>query len=427
MKKLVWTEGTLLSQQHLQQWDAMLQARQLAWQQCVAPLQWGVIELEIVTEALKNNVFQVRRCHCLFPGGYRVDLKDAALSFNLTSQDPVLTLYLCLPENDAVAALSGYPMPKVRPAYTVKYTQVADCYDASRCCEVAWAEENLFLQSVVADQAGVKVLPIARVQQDSQGWRLSQDFIPPLCQVRASTMLRQHIENSVALLKAQLAKQPVSLSSEHGLQAGLMRATLQFREVLNADFVSPQKVFTIYLDLLSHLAVQAPALTLEQLPTYDHQRLFKTFDQCQRLLRTRLAMKPDRGPQVIPLHARTLGYFETEAVTEKQVSQAHLILKVSHPHQQHWAQDFLHQCKIASCEQLPTLINAALPGLVLQWLPHPPAPFPSEPNTHYFSLTTQGELWDDIVATRSLAVFIAPALSDVTLTLYSQPQESHHA
>ncbi len=108
-KKMVWTAGTVLSQQHFQQWEKQQQAQSRFHYQLNHPDGWGLITLRVDSESLYQNEFVVWQCGVIFPNGF-IAHHDASSSgpLRLTLKpDPTVrqkAIYLCLAENEHKSA-----------------------------------------------------------------------------------------------------------------------------------------------------------------------------------------------------------------------------------------------------------------------------------------------------------------------------------
>jgi type VI secretion system protein ImpJ len=70
--------------------------------------------------------------------------------------------------------------------------------------------------------------------------------------------------------------------------------------------------------------------------------------------------------------------------------------------------------KMGSVEDLPTLINRRLPGLMLRRIRRTPIGLPDRPNYHYYRISREGRFWDSLIQTKVLASY---GLADETLEL----------
>jgi type VI secretion system protein ImpJ len=75
--------------------------------------------------------------------------------------------------------------------------------------------------------------------------------------------------------------------------------------------------------------------------------------------------------------------------------------------------------KMASQEELPTLLASALPGVILTGPVVPPPGLQVLADRVYFRVETAGPLWDVVLRTRRVAVFCPPEYRSLTFSLYA--------
>jgi len=75
--------------------------------------------------------------------------------------------------------------------------------------------------------------------------------------------------------------------------------------------------------------------------------------------------------------------------------------------------------KIGSRDVIDTIINSALPGVVLTHASPPPAPIPTRVGFRYFMLDTIGPYWDGIKGSKVIAVYVPDDIPDEKLEMYA--------
>src|SRR5262245_43982432 len=86
-----WREGMFLRPHHMQHHDLYVEARETARLGVAESLGWGLLELDVQEDALKNFTLSVRSLRAVFPDGTLVDVPgNASLpsrSFETLSRD----------------------------------------------------------------------------------------------------------------------------------------------------------------------------------------------------------------------------------------------------------------------------------------------------------------------------------------------------
>ena len=73
--------------------------------------------------------------------------------------------------------------------------------------------------------------------------------------------------------------------------------------------------------------------------------------------------------------------------------------------------------KIASAQQIARLVKEAQAGLPLEHLPAPPSAVAARPGAQYFLVRQQGALWDTVLKSADIGIYIPEALADAELEL----------
>ena len=73
--------------------------------------------------------------------------------------------------------------------------------------------------------------------------------------------------------------------------------------------------------------------------------------------------------------------------------------------------------KLAGKDDLDLVMSRALPGVRLTYVARPAGGLPIRPGSHYFRLENQGNFWDTVVRSRTIAVSLSSALKDVSLEI----------
>jgi type VI secretion system protein ImpJ len=190
-EQVQWSEGLLLSPQHLQQHDMYWQ-QQLCYQAATLnPDYWGVRLLEIDDAQLPDGKLMVTRLECVLPDGtviqYPQAFPDLSLSLDAKaaldkSSGPLLVSLVLPVRGTAVSTAAGI----VKRYASVDGGLVAD--ENTGAEEVAIAR----LRPLIALQAGAVAsnycgCPLLQVERDTTGrYRLTR-FHPPMLDLHASS------------------------------------------------------------------------------------------------------------------------------------------------------------------------------------------------------------------------------------------------
>lgn len=189
-----WSEGMLLSPQHLQQsdiyWNAQLRARMA----CLDPELHGLLELEIDARALQEGVLEVRRVVVLLPDGLLLDYprSDERLALRLDLK-PLLAadgqprrIWLGAPRRgDDAARQDGF----LQRYDSLPGDPVADENLGGNPLPVARLRPNPALLADEAQLGRYSACPLLEVRRDPDGHYRLAEYHPPALRLAAFAFL----------------------------------------------------------------------------------------------------------------------------------------------------------------------------------------------------------------------------------------------
>jgi len=429
--RIVWNEGMFLGPQHFQQWDHFVDA-EIAYRQGLAvPNGWGVRRLELDRDGLANGRLSVQVLEAILPDGTSIvaPARDPlpagrALKGRFPADLPLLEVFLALPE-----ARPGIPL--CRPDGTERAadsrflgetTRVGDDNETGAEVEVTVARPNLKLLLTGESVDSHTVLKLAEIERAADGkLALVRDHAPPSLSLTAAGPVTEILRTILEMLTAKssaLAGQTRQRGGgmvEYGTSDvgnfWLLHTVNSFIPVLAHDLRSPDlHPETAYL----HLAQLAGALCTfgvdkhpREVTAYEHDNPGPVFRALERSVRDLLQTVMPTRYTAIPLERRDeatlVGNVENEAMLQPGVQ---WILAVSGEMAEARVRDEVPaQVILGSPHNLEFLVRTATPGVILQHLPVPPRDFPLKAGHTYFQLDTQGETWETVRESHSLALY----------------------
>jgi type VI secretion system protein ImpJ len=426
LNKVIWAEGILLGPQHFQQWDRYIEQRQHILVRSIAPLSWGIIEMTIDHSALLRGNFRVQHCQAIFPNGQIVDFQETQaeeLSCKLKeSQNQKISIYLCVPTNNQVNAISGYPATTPLSSYYANYRQVADEYDSQREREILFGRLNIMLLQDGDDHEKINSLKIAEVvSQGNKKNSLDEKYIPPIIHIRSSRVLTDLVRRILELISAKAYVITERRQQFHGditdfyqndithflLLKTFNVAIVQLKHALEQSYIAPQQVYAMLVQLLASLQAFTRNNKIETLPSYQHEEQGATFYGLEAILQ-------DLLEQVIPIQIQTLKLqresdtlYVVDSIDSQWFTIADFYLAVNFSSEEmSWITHFIRQTKVAARSNIETIITSALPGIKLVHSQRPPQKLPIKSGCEYFYLEPIGEFWQQIMAERTLVLFL---------------------
>jgi type VI secretion system protein ImpJ len=423
--KILWAEGTLLGQQHFQQWDHYHESRLRASIEAIAPFAIGIQKLIIDETLLITGQLLIKQCQIIFPQGIYIDYDDrydSSLTLSLLkSVSPLTEIYLCIVLNHSAKNISGYPENNTTNRWLASYETITDDYDAKREREVGFLKPQLILLRGDEDRSNfysIKIFDL--LQEGREKFELSSRFIPQIIHIHSSFVLKELLRAQIELISAKIRllrdrrKQFRADMTEfnHSDLADFLLLQL-FNHVLpglefyfNHSETHPKEYYfhlSAFLNTLSTFSDQHEALIL---PKYDHENLSKIFFSLDDYLKSLLE-------SVIPSRMHILKLIrENDTLYSLDNIDSHVFIKNSfylavlfESENIEWLNQFSRQVKIGARSMIESIVASALPGVRLIHTQRPPNKLPVKSGYEYFYLEPIGVFWEQIKTERTLSLF----------------------
>jgi len=432
---IVWSEGMFIAPQHFQHMDITLQryANELA-QLDVSAGDYGVSELEIDTDALKVGQFVVREAAGVFPDRLFFRL---AKGLALHVPDGVVeeTVYLSVPLAIRGEAQFGSPDTPVR---MVKHRdQLEDLNDPRNDpVDSELAEVGACLRLGSADFSGYAAIPVARLLEKTAEGRvvLDRSFVPHVLCLRASNLLTERVEETIALARARAGnaagriaadtelRSEVSLMAERLELQILNRWLLVLQNEARTGMIGPRRLYMFLASMGAELDAIL-GLAVDDSLIFDPEKITECFESLLSSLRRKLTLEK---PASVMAFSWNTELFEKRRVLRVIVPARLLnegrrpILALRGPDK---AEALMQlgplACKLAGLSAMPELVARGLPGVELTPMPVAPSELRSRADAAYFSINTSSENWRLFLEKReALALHVDDRIRSVEATLY---------
>jgi type VI secretion system protein ImpJ len=432
LQKPVWSEGTLLSQQHFQQWDLFLEHSRLFQLKMLQPYFWGLLQLEIDEVALLTDRFRIKTCTAIFPNGRMVTFNtsehgELCLELNQPHNE-ITEIFLCTPLSQHIQGLSGYDTPHDFCAFKTQYKYTLDQYDHCREREVAFAIPNLCLLDHHQNREQYTQIKIALLERNINGQnQCIKQFIPSTVHISANSALTDFLQCVLDLLSAktklltdknfnhvQDASQLKNIEFIHFL---LLQTLNQFSPVLKdlqqKRFTHPWELYQEIVRLLGGLSVFPHTEHNLKLPFYDHNNLTEVFHTLKTQLQYVLGQTLPLNVLKLDLIQHTDSLYLIDQIDHNLFIKHDFYLAVKiESDDLTWIHRFLQQVKIACQTDIQAVIGSAVPTITLKHIQRPQDYLPSKNGYEYFCLNKQNEYWQRIKETGNLALFISYEFTD---------------
>jgi type VI secretion system protein ImpJ len=458
LQRVVWSEGMLVSPQHLQQADLYHERVLDCRLSASTPLGWGITAVQVDAGALAADQLVVSRFSGVLPDGLPLDFKAGdpeapaarPIGANFPPALPALEVFLAVPkERDGVPSVaaevaSDGKAPSAKAAIRTRFRsasqKIVDMTGEAADLTMAFARRNLTVLFGNDARDDYESIKIAEVVRDAGGALLVSDaFIPPVLAISASPFLMGAVQRLLALMVAkqrQLAaerQQRDSASVDFSandvtryLQLSALNATIPYlvHAGRNGE-VSPRELYLFLIQSAGQLSTFSAEADPSAFPPFVYTDLRSTFEELfallTGLLRANLREQCVRVP--IEIHEGIhVGTMNDERILKCQ--QFVLGAQSAMPMEQ-LARELTGRAKIASWTQLPFLMRAATRGVPLQVTHRPPAEIPVRPGVVYFLLDTSIDHWRHVLAERKIAIYAPPPFdpSQVKIELYGIPSK----
>jgi len=458
LQRVVWSEGMLVSPQHLQQSD-LYHERVLDCRLAAAtPLSWGITAVQVDSGALAADQLVVSRFAGVLPDGLPLDFKAGdpeapaarPIGGNFPPALPALEVFLAVPkEREGVPSVAGEvpaeakaPTGKaaIRTRFRSASRKIVDMTGEAADLAMAFAQRNLtvlFGNESLDDYDSVKIAEIVR---DPGGALLvSEAYIPPVLTIAASPFLMGAVQRLLALMAAKQRQlsaeraQRDAASIEFGandvtryLQLSALNATIPFlfHAGRNGE-VSPRELYLFLIQCAGQLATFSTDADPSAFPPFVFTDLRSTFEELFALLTGLLRANLREACVRVPMEIHEgihVGNLSDERILK---CQQFVLGAVSSMPMDQLGRELPGRAKIASWTQLPFLMRSAVSGVRLQVTHRPPAEIPVRPGVVYFLMDTSIDHWRHVLAERKVAIYAPPPLdpSQVKVELYGIPSK----
>ncbi|MFT4178778.1 MAG: type VI secretion system baseplate subunit TssK [Thermomonas sp.] len=449
-RQVHWGQGAFLSPQHLQAQDAWGRAGLHALHRRVTPFPWGFEALRIREDALGSGVVDVERFALITRDGERLSggsLETAGgntrvpqrniAELRATSSDPI-PLWLVFNRERTLHGLAQNDAGRLQARHALASEALADPFDPQ--APEADVDFLLYQPNIVtgldenaeAIVRGSDSYKFAELLPAGPGkYKLSHDYIPPSNAIGASHNLSRWTRalrdllvsrgQDFAAVKRQRGIRAASTSAQEVMRVLMMQTFARhiplFQEHARLDTVSAYAMyqdlrrlvaeFSVFSEDIGYFGELANQPRETELPDYDHEDLRRCFrigfDRAEALIKALTV-----GAEVGITLAYDGRFYKADLpanLFENDKTRFYLAFESEQKGADLFAR-LSRTGKIASLDEMPRLLSAALFGLKIDLLPVPPEELPQKsPNTTYFLVDTTHPFWQMIKNARNMAVF----------------------
>jgi len=415
-----WHEGLFMLPHHLQRFQRDVGSKLHAERHLSWAYPYGVVEMELSQDDLKNYRLRFNRLRVAMPSGLIVDVPHNAVL-------PVIDIKEHLEEDLELEVALGVPLwfedrantleevdpngPQPKVLYTLAERQVPDENTGGNVKAVMERRLNARLVFAHQDSSDLEVVPLLKVSQgagESVGQpRQDMGYVGPCLHLTGSTILRDMVRSLAAQVQAsrqelllQLTRGGFSLENVRGMQLeqilrlrSLSLSDGRLESLLAVPSVTPFAVYMELRDLLSELAALHPDRDLFETLPYDHDNPYPCFAELARKIR--LFLRGGVSPNFIKVP-----FNPADGLLEAKLTDEHFDLPIDYFLGITSQEDPLTLARFVENEDQFKLMPAsmaqrAVRGVVLKEERLPPLELPAQAGLYYFRLMRNDspEVW----------------------------------
>lgn len=444
LQRPLWTEGTLLCPQHLQQMD--LYHERLLAARLAATVQhpWGVLAVRFDPAALTAGQLALTNLRAVLPDGTPIDLHDhspqrpppRAISPHFSATRERLTVHLGAPDlrpgaaNVAPNDTDGTTLPRYRSITR----SVFDLTVPHSARDLELVEPRLVLRFTDEPRDELTSLPLAELIRDpAGGFTLDPTFIPPIAALAASPWLHDQLQNLLAVATTRWRTLETDRRRHHDLPRALFFHTLsgalpRLRHLVDLPLTAPLTAHQLLVALAGELRGLA-GFDPAAVPPFQFTDLRASLGAViLELLRRISDLLPDRHIAV-PLEPRPDGLWLAELRDDRLRGAAFVLAVESDVDPAILTRDLPGGTRIAAWSRISLIVRNNVLGAAIRPLAHPPVELPALPRHAYFSISPDDPTWQEVLRERNVALYLPPPHdpAHARVSLFAIPTRDHAA
>lgn len=440
MSKVFWGEGLFLRPQHFQRQDAYHEARLQDFAQAVHPYAWGVRKARFDMQSLASGTLRAQQLSVVFPDGelYAApdddELPEALSLTELPAGIQSTTIHLALPLlKDFGGNCSDSDDGSAATRFVQSNRTTPDLYTDAGEAELSFLRKRVRLLTDDEPRDPFVSVPIARVRRTATGgFELDESFIAPSLSVGASPLLMIQLRRLLDALQAKT-------DALYGLHREPSQSVIEFRSgdiasfwllhTVNAAFAAlshlfrhpglhPERLHQELLRLAGSLLTFSKSYSLADLPIYQHAQpeagLSRLFDQIRELLDTVISARYFSIALTEVKPSFHLGRLDSQRIDEGSAFYLSVAADIPGPE---LVQSVPVRFKVGAPDDVEKCVLSALPGVKLVHAAQVPAAIPVRPGSHYFAVEARGPLYERMLKSQSLMIYVPSGVRDLKLEL----------
>lgn len=440
-----WSEGQFLRPHHFQAAFRQIDTLRGASLSGLHPFAWGFMSLDLATEAIENNLIEIRACELLLrdgalikvPENCAIDPRDFKAAFEQHSGP--MPVYFGVPQLQTVRANVQRPgeiLDGRAPRFSIDLTERYDenTGENPQSIEIRRYRGAVFFGA--EDTTGYEVVRLGQIERTAAGPTLTKRAVPPLLRVQAWPPLCVGVESLWNDIRARCEQlggdaaeraltfatgSPGDVEQLIKLQA-LNELTVRFAAMVNTPEQHPFDLYRLLVESIGRIVLWDDMRRPRDLPAYDHADAGPVFEELFRYLRALVQAMLPKDYIERPFEAKPEGY-AVELDYEWFTPNHEMYLGIRSPLQTDEILALFRSInfKLASPRDAQEVYRRRLPGLEFKSAGTVPN-LPKSADQHYFRISRTPPYWEHCETERGIFIAMPPAerakLANLKLSLF---------
>lgn len=426
---VVWSEGLLLTPQHLQQQTQYHEGVLLSRLDALEPLNWGVLELEIDPRELLGGQVRLNRFSGVLPDGLVLDLEPGhselppsrPVEGHFSAGQATLEIFLATPHENPNG--DNYTKAGENPLrFNLETRPVRDMAGGGLDVDVTFGRHNLLILFGDEPREDLVSLKVAELVRDDAGSLLvSEPYIPPCLRISSSPFIVAGLKRIYGLMTNRYksladARRQTGLSTIEFTAIDVTRYLLLntiggfipiVKHLVDQPDISPRNAFLLLSQFGGQLATFSVDVDPSQIASFIYTDLRSTYETLFARLVYMLQATVKEHCITLSLTARDDGMHVGQFQEGDMVRCTAFFIAVrSDIPEQQVATQLPRLSKIASWADVNHILDAATPGAAVEVAYRPPPEVAMKAGLVYFAISTENTYWRNIIKNRNIAVYL---------------------
>jgi type VI secretion system protein ImpJ len=442
--KVLWAEGLALDAQHFQQSDRYHEARLRHIASAINPFAWGVQLARWSIDGVDNNVLIAQALTLIFEDGeiYQAPLADELpVPVDLSKLPPdesSFVFYAALPALKAHGGnLASDDIRRDDMRYTPLDAPTPDLYTDALSVNISYMKKTLHLFSHLDSRDAYNCIPVVSIRRTAGGsFEIDPSFMAPSLTVDADPAMQEMLRKLLGKLSAKaealyrLQRQPTGHSieahsgdvSSFWMLSAVGTANATLSHCAKSGHCHPERLFDKLMTLAGSLMALTTRYTVADLPGYEHANPARGFNTLNaiihELLDTVVSSKYVSITLTVDKDKEQYHHGLLDAAPADRKAQWYLAVSANMP-ALNLVAEVPRQLKMASPQDIDSLVRCALPGVKLVHIAQVPMEVPVRPDACYFLIDSRGERYEAMMKARALTIYAPNTFPELRLDLFA--------